>query len=219
MKTILIATLLLTACFGLELKVGAQLNLDKAYSLACSGAQGAITYQASNLPQGVRLYNDKIELFDNKQASSGYYPVTIRAEDSAGSVDERIVVLVIKGSGSVAINTGSFFGSQESVRTISISSSSTSGNIRSGAASSGSVSGSSSGATVAPTPAPAPAPLPQPDAGVSSLLDSLQVPTSYAAGGAPGSSAGGSVDSNGNFPTINFPTGGDPNSAPNFTPT
>jgi hypothetical protein len=60
MKAIIFAVLLLTACFGLELQVTNQLNLVKDFSLACSGAQGPVTYQASNLPQGVRLYNDKI---------------------------------------------------------------------------------------------------------------------------------------------------------------
>jgi hypothetical protein len=60
MKVTIFTILLLTASFGLELQVTSQLDLDKPYALACSGAQGHVTYQAYNLPQGVRLNNDKI---------------------------------------------------------------------------------------------------------------------------------------------------------------
>lgn len=146
-------------------------------------------------------------MFDTKQVSSGYYPVTIRAQDATGASDERIVVLII-GDQTVSFNTGSMFGNQNSVRTVSISSTTSSSNIRT----------STSGLTAAAAAAAAPVQLPQPDSGVGALLDSLQVPTSYAPGGAP-SSAGGAAPSTGSYPSVNFPTGGSGNDAPNFTPT
>jgi hypothetical protein len=50
MKTIILTVLLIIASFGLQLQIATQLNLDQAYSLACSGAQGQVTYQVDNLP-------------------------------------------------------------------------------------------------------------------------------------------------------------------------
>ena len=229
MKTILFAVLLITTSFGLQLQIATQLNLDQAYSLTCSGAQGQVTYQADNLPQGVRLSNDKIELFGDNYAA-GYYPVKIRAQDSTGAVDERIVVLVLSGrADSVSVNTGNLFANQNTVRTVRISSTTTS-NIRSNANAdlNTALFGSSSATVTAPTPV---APLPQPDTGVNALLDSLQVPTSFGPGSAPGSAAASgntgtpsslpssTTSNNGNYPTINFPTGGNANSAPNLART
>lgn len=150
-------------------------------------------------------------MFDTKQVSSGYYPVTIRAQDATGASDERIVVLII-GDQTVSFNTGSMFGNQNSVRTVSISSTTSSSNIRT------STSGLTAAGSAAAAAAAAPVQLPQPDSGVGALLDSLQVPTSYAPGGAP-SSAGGAAPSTGSYPSVNFPTGGSGNDAPNFTPT
>lgn len=208
MKAILISVLLVTASMAIKLEVGAQVDLSRPLSLACSGAQGSVSYEAQNLPQGVRLYNDKIELFDNNKAQTGFYPVKIKASDAAGSVDERIIVISIRADNSVAFNAGNIFNSQAgstvSVTTSSSSSSSSSssGNIRGGAQ------------TVAPV---TPAPLPQPDSGVGALLDSLQLPSNYAPGAtAPSTTTATPSDSS--YPTIKFPTGGNVN-APNFTPT
>ena len=68
MKALIFGVLLLASALALQLQVGTELTLDQAYQLACSGAQGPVRYEAQNLPQGVRLYNDKIELFDNVKA-------------------------------------------------------------------------------------------------------------------------------------------------------
>lgn len=76
------------------------------------------------------------------------------------------------------------------------------------------------GGAINPTVAQAPIEIPQPDSGVSTLLDSLQVPNSFESGstsaGAPGA-PGSTGSSNGNYPAFNFPTGGNPDT-PNYTP-
>ncbi len=149
MKTIILATLILSVALGLKLQLGTQIDLsNSAVALACTGATGPVTYQAQNLPSGVRLYNDKIELFDNSNANNGYYPIKIRANDASGASDERIILLVVKAEKGSTI---------ESV-TVSQGAS----NIR----------GSAAAAAAA---APVAVELPQPDNGVSTLLDSLNV--------------------------------------------
>lgn len=151
-------------------------------------------------------------------------------------------------SSSVTVSTQSsqntVFGSQGGVRTVSISSSTTGGNLRSAGLTAGGLgafgAGGAGGAGVSQ-------PLPQPDAGVGALLDGLNVPAGGAGGageapgsgapgsgapgsGAPGSGAPGSgsgapgsgspsFPGDGSFPARRFPTGGSPNAAPNFTPT
>ena len=213
MKAILISLLLVSAALTLKLEVGAQVDLSSPLALECSGAQGQVSYEAHNLPQGVRLYNDKIELFDNNNARSGYYPVKVRASDSSGSVDERIIVVSIRADNSVSFSTGGLLNNQGAT-TVSVSTSSSTVS-----ASTGNIRGSAQSQPAAPAVAPAPvvpAPLPEPDSGVGALLDSLQLPSTYAPGAAPSSSATGPAD--GSYPTIKFPTGGNVN-APNFTPT
>jgi hypothetical protein len=59
-KTIIITLLVLTTGFGLELQVETQIYLGQTYSLSCSDARGQVSYHADNLPQGVRLRNDRI---------------------------------------------------------------------------------------------------------------------------------------------------------------
>lgn len=188
-----------------------------------------MTYEAQNLPQGVRLHNDKIELFDSSNNNGGYYPVKIRATDSSGSVDERIVVVVIRGGSasadsSVVYNTGGMFNlASNAVRTVTISeSSSSSSSGASGSTASSGQSGNLRGDTASPQP------LPQPDAGVASLLDSLQVPNGNGNSGNNGGSASPSPSSpagsanpqstDGSYPAIKFPTGGSQNAAPNVNP-
>ena len=237
MKRLIISVALVSWAVGLQLQIGTQLTLDQAYQLACSNAQGPVTYEAQNLPQGVRLHNDKIELFDSSNNNGGYYPVKIRATDSSGSVDERIVVVVIRGGSasadsSVVYNTGGMFNSASNVvRTVTISesSSSSSGASSSGASASTASSGQSGnlrGDTASPQP------LPQPDAGVASLLDSLQVPSGNGNSGNNGGSASPSPSSpagspagsanpqstDGSYPAMKFPTGGSQNAAPNVNP-
>lgn len=124
----------------------------------------------------------------------------VRVTDASGSSDQKLITLVVEPA------TGS------QVQSISISQSSSS-NIRTAGASDSSASS---------TPAaPAPVELPQPDSGVSALLDSLNV-----AAPAPGSGSGSGSDSaagspapagtNGAYPNIKFPTGGNLNT-PNPT--
>lgn len=60
MKTIILVTLVLSVAFGLRLDIGAKIDLNDAFTLACTDANGPVNYQVSNLPSGVRLYNDKI---------------------------------------------------------------------------------------------------------------------------------------------------------------
>ena len=48
-----------------------------------------------NLPQGVKLNGNRIEIVD-KTASNGYYPVKIKAWDQSGKTDERIIVIIIR---------------------------------------------------------------------------------------------------------------------------
>lgn len=229
MKRLIISVALVSWAVGLQLQIGTQLTLDQAYQLACSNAQGPVTYEAQNLPQGVRLHNDKIELFDSSNNNGGYYPVKIRATDSSGSVDERIVVVVIRGGSasadsSVVYNTGGMFNlASNAVRTVTISeSSSSSSSGASGSTASSGQSGNLRGDTASPQP------LPQPDAGVASLLDSLQVPNGNGNSGNNGGSASPSPSSpagsanpqstDGSYPAIKFPTGGSQNAAPNVNP-
>lgn len=64
--------------------------------MACSKATGQVRFEAQNLPPGVRVHNDRIELFDNSQVNNGNYPIRIRASDDSGTSDERIIILVVR---------------------------------------------------------------------------------------------------------------------------
>lgn len=237
MKRLIISVALVSWAVGLQLQIGTQLTLDQAYQLACSNAQGPVTYEAQNLPQGVRLHNDKIELFDSSNNNGGYYPVKIRATDSSGSVDERIVVVVIRGGSasadsSVVYNTGGMFNlASNAVRTVTISESSSSSSGASSSGASGSTASSGQSGNLRGDTA-SPQPLPQPDAGVASLLDSLQVPSGNGNSGNNGGSASPSPSSpagspagsanpqstDGSYPAMKFPTGGSQNAAANVNP-
>lgn len=230
MKRLIISVALVSWAISLQLQIGTQLTLDQAYQLACSDAQGPVTYEAQNLPQGVRLHNDKIELFDSSNNNGGYYPVKIRATDSSGSVDERIVVVVIRGGSasadsSVVYNTGGMFNSaSNAVRTVTISESSSSSSLSSSSSSRASASTASSGQSGnLRGDTASPQPLPLPDAGVASLLDSLQVPSGNGNSGngnsgnnggsaspSPSSPAGSAnpQSTDGSYPAMKFPTGG-----------
>lgn len=122
----------------------------------------------------------------------------VRVTDASGSSDQKLITLVVEPA------TGS------QVQSISISQSSSS-NIRTAGASDSSASS---------TPAaPAPVELPQPDSGVSALLDSLNVAAPAPGSGSGSDSAAGSpapAGTNGAYPNIKFPTGGNLNT-PNPT--
>lgn len=199
-------------------------------ALSCAGAQGEVSYDALNLPQGVALQSGKLVVLDSKRVRNGNYPVRIRVQDSTGAADEQVIVVTIKvqnGANSVSVTNNAAFGGFSGERSITLTET-TRTNIRSGNAGLAGATGAagSSGSTgfpggaVNPTVAPAPIEIPQPDSnGVNNLLDTLQVPTSFESGSVPAGTSGttGGALSNGNYPAFNFPTGGNADT-PNYTP-
>lgn len=179
------------------------------------GAQGPVSYQAVNLPQGVSLQNNKLVVHDNTRVRNGNYPIRIRVQDASGAADEQVVVVTVNAlrGDSVRYTNNAAFGNFQAARTISISETSRN-NLRFGASEAAGLAGVSAAEAAAAAAPAAPAEVPQPDAGVAALLDSLQVPLAAGSGAAP---AGG-APADGSYPTIKFPTGGNPD-VPNFTPT
>ena len=95
MKKIILTLLLLLVVSSLKLSVSPKVNLGSPYQLTCTGIAGQVSYTVQNLPAGVQLVGDQIRIVDESLLVNGYYPVKVRAQDSSGAVDERIVVIVI----------------------------------------------------------------------------------------------------------------------------
>ena len=62
MLRVLLALILIVASICFNLKVGSQINLSDSYQLSCNGGNGHIYYSAKNLPNGVKLIDDKLEI-------------------------------------------------------------------------------------------------------------------------------------------------------------
>ena len=80
----------------IRLNIPNRINLKSSYNLKCENFHGNVTYNADNLPSGGKLNQDKLEIYDSSLLKEGYFVVRIRAEDSYGSTDEQIIVLVIQ---------------------------------------------------------------------------------------------------------------------------
>lgn len=63
--------------------------------MRCSGAYGNVKYYATNLPYGVQLQGDKIKIVDKNAVENGIQTIRLKAQDSYGHSDERLIVLVI----------------------------------------------------------------------------------------------------------------------------
>lgn len=112
MKQFLLAIILIHAATSCKLNLGAQVNLVDNVLINCQGAQNHVTYGVQNLPSGVRLHNNRLEVFDNSRVTSGQYPVRIRAFENGQVLDEQVVVIVL------GPQTGNF---GRGIRTISVS--------------------------------------------------------------------------------------------------
>ena len=40
---------------------------------------------------------------DKNQIKEGYYPIKVKAEDSEGDVDERIIILILKNAPAISV--------------------------------------------------------------------------------------------------------------------
>ena len=79
--------LLLTLTISLRLKVKSPLTLQKNYQLECEGAEGSVEYHADNLPKGVRINGDKLEVSNSAEVKEGYYTIKLHARDSRYNSD------------------------------------------------------------------------------------------------------------------------------------
>lgn len=96
MKKVLISLIFIGLCVSFNLKLTSPLVLDDQYELTCEDAVGEVRYAAHNLPQGVRLAGNTIEIYDAEQVKEGPMPIRITAEDSLGQYTERLVVIIFK---------------------------------------------------------------------------------------------------------------------------
>ena len=96
MKKFILCFTLLALTLGLQLQVDPRLVLEDSYQLHCANAQGSVTYQVQNLPSGVILKGNQIQISPQGQAVDGYYPVRVRAQDITGQSDERVIVIVVR---------------------------------------------------------------------------------------------------------------------------
>ena len=141
-----------------------------------------MSYQASNLPVGVSLVGDRIEIVDQDLARNGYYPVKIKATDPVlNESDERILVIVIRKETTTTqtqtqmpqIQVSGQTEIRSSTQTTQISTSSSQG-----------IAGNL-----------------EPEAKVHSVLDSYSVPTGQ---------TGNFIYPDSGYPTLDLPTEGDP---------
>ena len=96
MKKLLFFLLGLALVMALDLKIQTKIDLDNPYKLHCIDAHGRVVYFATNLPEGVRLAGDTIEIYDINKVKGDLHTIKIKAVDESGQVDEKIVILVIK---------------------------------------------------------------------------------------------------------------------------
>ena len=81
---------------AIHLNIDNSINLRSSYELKCENVDGNVTYHVDNLPPGVRLNGKTIEIYDFSLVKEGYFVIRIRAEDTSGSTDEQIIVLIIQ---------------------------------------------------------------------------------------------------------------------------
>ena len=96
MKSVIVCLIFLAFVSALELQVDPRLVLENTYQLQCINAQGKVTYQIQNLPKGITLNDNVLQINSNGAAADGFYPVRVKAQDAAGQTDERIVVIVVR---------------------------------------------------------------------------------------------------------------------------
>ena len=80
-QVILLCLIGFTIASRLRLQIEPKISLVNSYELACSGAKGQVSYQATNLPAGVSLIGNRIEIVDSSKCRNGYFPVKIKATD------------------------------------------------------------------------------------------------------------------------------------------
>ena len=96
MNKVVITVLLCSLAFSFKLKVGSTVTLNEAYQLHCEDAEGPVHYHADNLPKGVRLHGDRLEIYDKQAVQEGYHTVRVSATDSHGQFDQTLIVVIIK---------------------------------------------------------------------------------------------------------------------------
>ena len=98
----IICLLFLIALSTARLQIQAQSNptlrLGHGYELSCVGANGHVDYEAIALPTGITLNGHTLEISDASKVKSGAFPIQIRALDSAGQSDSRVLVIIIENN-------------------------------------------------------------------------------------------------------------------------
>ena len=98
----IISLILLVALTTARLRIQTQSNptlrLGQNYELSCIGANGHVNYEAIALPTGVTLNGHTLEISDASKAKTGNFPIQIRATDSAGQSDSKVLVIIIENN-------------------------------------------------------------------------------------------------------------------------
>ena len=99
---IFISLLLLTSvlCGPLKLNIDNSISITPGQKislpLSCTGSAGRVDYQVKGLPKGISYSNGIIQGVN--EASSGYYPVIIDARDEKNNFVSQIIVIKIPNS-------------------------------------------------------------------------------------------------------------------------
>lgn len=96
MKKVIICLIFFGLCVSFNLQLTSPLTIKGSHELKCEDAVGKVHYEAHNLPKGVRLTGNIIEIYDDKQVKEAPMPIRITAQDQQGQYTERLVVVIFK---------------------------------------------------------------------------------------------------------------------------
>lgn len=97
LKTTLLFFLVISLAFSFEINSPTFIHLTQGvYEFQINGGQMPYEFSVSGLPKGIILDNNKLML--QEIVAAGQYILSVKASDSSGKLDEKIVILNIDSS-------------------------------------------------------------------------------------------------------------------------